>query len=249
MDFSKEYKPKKESLKDKVIVISGGGSGIGKAAALSFGNHGADLVLIGKSIENLESTYEDFLKTELKPPLLHSMDFESASEKDYQEINKVIMNEFGRLDGLLNNASILGDRTPLENYKFDVWKKVFEVNVHASFLLTKSLMPSLKLSKNASVIFTSSGVGKIGKAYWGAYSLSKFSTESMMQIFSEELENTSNIRVNSINPGRVRTKMRASAYPAEDPLSVSDAKDIMSAYLYLMSDDSKEMRGLSIAAQ
>lgn len=249
MDFSKEYKPKKESLKDKVIVISGGGSGIGKAAALSFGNHGADLVLIGKSIENLESTYEDFLKTELKPPLLHSMDFESASEKDYQEINKVIMNEFGRLDGLLNNASILGDRTPLENYKFDVWKKVFEVNVHASFLLTKSLMPSLKLSKNASVIFTSSGVGKIGKAYWGAYSLSKFSTESMMQIFSEELENTSNIRVNSINPGRVRTKMRASAYPAEDPLSVSDAKDIMSAYLYLMSDDSKETRGLSIAAQ
>jgi NAD(P)-dependent dehydrogenase (short-subunit alcohol dehydrogenase family) len=249
MDFSKEYQAKKEALKGKVILISGGGSGIGKAAAVSFGKHGADLVLIGKSIENLESTYEDFIKMNLKPPLLHSMDFENASEKDYQEVNEVIMGEFGRLDGLLNNASILGDRTPLEHYKLDVWKKVFEVNVHASFLLTKSLMPSLKLSKNASVIFTSSVVGKIGKAYWGAYSLSKFSTESMMQIFSEELKNTSNIRVNSINPGRVRTKMRAAAYPAEDPLSVLDAKNIMSAYLFLMSDDSKETSGASIAAQ
>jgi NAD(P)-dependent dehydrogenase (short-subunit alcohol dehydrogenase family) len=161
----------------------------------------------------------------------------------------LVIEELGQLDGLLNNAGILGDKTPLENYKIEVWKKVFDVNVHSSFLLTRSLLPALRASKNSSIIFTSSGVGKKGRAYWGAYSLTKFATESMMQIFSEELENTSNIRVNSIDPGSVRTKMRAAAYPAEDPLSLAGAEEIMNAYLYLMSNESLEINGQSIAAQ
>jgi NAD(P)-dependent dehydrogenase (short-subunit alcohol dehydrogenase family) len=232
-----------------VILISGGGSGIGKSAGLNFAEHGADLILVGKNPAHLESTYQEFLDKNLKPPLLHVMDLEQSTESNFQEINNVIEKEFGKLDGLLNNAGILGDKTPLENYKIDVWKKVFDVNVHASFLLTKSLLPVLKAAENSSIVFTSSGVGKRGRAYWGAYSLTKFATESMMQIFSEELENTSNIRVNSIDPGPVRTKMRVAAYPAEDPLSITDAKDIMNAYLYLMSNDSLETNGESITAQ
>ena len=249
MTLPKNYQAQQDALKEKVILISGGGSGIGKSAGLIFAEHGADLILVGKNPEHLESTYQEFLDKNLKPPLLHIMDFEKSNENDFQEINAVIEKEFGKLDGLLNNAGILGDKTPLENYKIDVWKKVFDINVHASFLLTKSLLPVLKAAENSSIIFTSSGVGKRGKAYWGAYSLTKFATESMMQIFSEELENTSNVRVNSIDPGRVRTKMRAAAYPAEDPLSLVDAKDIMNAYLYLMSNDSLETKGESISAQ
>jgi len=243
------YITTKDCLHNKVILISGGGSGIGRAAAIAFAKHGARLILTGKSLKNLEFTYDQFLAEGFTPPLIHTIDFESATEADYQKINTVIFNEFGKLDGLLNNAGILGDKTPLESYKVKMWKKVFDINVHAPFLLTKSLLPSLKESKNASVIFTSSGVGKKARAYWGAYSLSKFATESMMQIFSEELENTSNIRVNSIDPGSVRTKMRAAAYPAEDPLSVAGAEEIMNAYLYLMSNESLEINGQSIAAQ
>jgi len=249
MTLPKNYQAQKDALKEKVILISGGGSGIGKTAGLIFAEHGADLILLGKNKTNLESTYEEFLDRNLKPPLLHIMDLEQSTESNFREINNVIEKEFGKLDGLLNNAGILGDKTPLENYKIDVWKKVFDINVHASFLLTKSLLPVLKAAENSSIIFTSSGVGKVGKAYWGAYSLTKFATESMMQIFSEELENTSNIRVNSIDPGPVRTKMRAAAYPAEDPFSLVNAEDIMNAYLYLMSNDSLETNGESIAAQ
>ena len=249
MTLPKDYKAQQNALTEKVILVSGGGSGIGKSAGLIFAEHGADLILVGKNPAHLESTYQEFLDKNLKPPLLHIMDLEKSNENDFQEINTVIEKEFGKLDGLLNNAGILGDKTPLENYKIDVWKKVFDINVHASFLLTKSLLPVLKAAENSSIIFTSSGVGKRGKAYWGAYSLTKFATESMMQIFSEELENTSNVRVNSIDPGRVRTKMRASAYPAEDPLSLLEAKDIMNAYLYLMSNDSLETKGESISAQ
>ena len=249
MTLPKNYQAQQNTLKEKVILVSGGGSGIGKSAGLIFAEHGADLILVGKNPAHLESTYQEFLDKNLKPPLLHVMDFEKSNENDFQKINTVIEKEFGKLDGLLNNAGILGDKTPLENYKIDVWKNVFDINVHASFLLTKSLLPVLKAAENSSIIFTSSGVGKRGKAYWGAYSLTKFATESMMQIFSEELENTSNVRVNSIDPGRVRTKMRAAAYPAEDPLSLVDAKDIMNAYLYLMSNDSLETKGESISAQ
>jgi len=249
MTLPKNYQAQKDALKEKVILISGGGSGIGKTAGLIFAEHGADLILLGKNKTNLESTYEEFLDRNLKPPLLHIMDLEQSTESNFQEINNVIEKEFGKLDGLLNNAGILGDKTPLENYKIDVWKKVFDINVHASFLLTKSLLPVLKAAENSSIIFTSSGVGKVGKAYWGAYSLTKFATESMMQIFSKELENTSNIRVNSIDPGPVRTKMRAAAYPAEDPFSLVNAEDIMNAYLYLMSNESLETNGESIAAQ
>ena len=249
MTLPKNYQALQNVLKEKVILISGGGSGIGKSAGLIFAEHGADLILVGKNPAHLESTYQEFLDKNLKPPLLHIMDLEKSNENDFQEINTVIEKEFGKLDGLLNNAGILGDKTPLENYKIDVWKNVFDINVHASFLLTKSLLPVLKAAENTSVIFTSSAVGKRGKAYWGAYSLSKFATESMMQIFSVELENTRNVRVNSIDPGRVRTKMRAAAYPAEDPLSLLEAKDIMNAYLYLMSNDSLETKGESISAQ
>ncbi len=249
MTLPKNYQALQNVLKEKVILVSGGGSGIGKSAGLIFAEHGADLILVGKNPAHLESTYQEFLDKNLKPPLLHVMDLEKSNENDFQEINTVIEKEFGKLDGLLNNAGILGDKTPLENYKIDVWKNVFDINVHASFLLTKSLLPVLKAAENTSVIFTSSAVGKRGKAYWGAYSLSKFATESMMQSCSEELENTSNVRVNSIDPGRVRTKMRAAAYPAEDPLSLLEAKDIMNAYLYLMSNDSLETKGESISAQ
>ena len=247
--IKKQYRAENSCLQEKVILISGGGSGIGKAAAFAFAEHGADLILIGKSKDNLETAYEEFISKGLRAPFIHQIDFAQASEKNFQEINKVIISEFGKLDGLLNNASILGDKTPLENYKLDMWKTVFDINVHASFLLTKSLLPALKAARNSSIVFTSSGVGKVGKAYWGAYSLTKFATESMMEIFSEELENTSNIRVNSIDPGPVRTKMRAAAYPAEDPLSLLEAKDIMNNYLYLMSNDSLKTTGQSIAAQ
>ena len=126
---------------------------------------------------------------------------------------------------------------------------MLKVNLDASFLLTKNLIPLLKESNSSSIIFTSSGVGRKGRAYWGAYSISKFATEAMMQILFDELQNTTSIRVNCINPGAVRTKMREAAYPAENPQSNRSAIEIMNPYLYLISDLSKDINGQSIDAQ
>ena len=177
------------------------------------------------------------------------MNFKTADEKKYQEIVGAIKEEYSRIDGLVNNAGILGEKKPLEQYSYSVWRDVLKVNLDASFLLTKNLIPLLKESSSSSIIFTSSGVGRKGRAYWGAYSISKFATEAMMQILFDELQNTTSIRVNCINPGAVRTKMRESAYPAENPESNPSAIEIMNPYLYLMSDLSKDISGQSIDAQ
>ena len=177
------------------------------------------------------------------------MDFEKSEEREFEEIVGAIKEEHSIIDGLLNNAGILGEKKSLEQYNFSTWTSVLQVNLHASFLLTKNLIPLLKKSNNDSILFTSSGVGRKGKAYWGAYSISKFATEGMMQILSEEFQNTSRIRVNCINPGPVRTKMRELAYPAENPEVNPLASDIMRYYLYLMSDQSLKISGQTIDAQ
>ena len=240
---------KSNILKDKTIVISGAGSGIGRQAAKSFSEHGANLILLSKNIKKLETLYDEIIDEKKNDVIIQPLNFEIAEENDFEKIISAIKDKYPSIDGLLNNAGVLGEKKPLEQYNYATWKNVIKVNVDASFLLTKSLLPLLKKSNGSSIIFTSSGVGRKGRAYWGAYSISKFATEAMMQIFSEELQNTSSVRVNCINPGAVRTNMRESAYPAENPETNPSADKIMKPYLYLMSDISKEINGQSIDAQ
>jgi NAD(P)-dependent dehydrogenase (short-subunit alcohol dehydrogenase family) len=150
---------------------------------------------------------------------------------------------------LLHNASILGDRLPLEHYDANTWLRVMQINLHGPFLMTRALLPLLRQASEASIIFTSSGVGQTPRANWGAYSVSKYALEGMSLIFSQELENISAIRVNALNPGATRTRMRAAAFPAENPATLKTAEDLMPMYLYLMGPDSREVNGRSLNAQ
>ena len=243
------YNAPKNLLKDKVILVTGGGSGIGRQAGLTFTAFGAEVILLGKNSSHLNETYNLFEKNNLKKPILQAIDFEIAEEEDFKKISEEVLKEFGKLDGLLNNASILGTKTSIHNYDINEWRRVSKINFESSLLLTRSLLPVLQIPDNSSIVFTSSGVGRKGKAYWGAYAISKFATEGLVQILSEELEKTLGIRVNAINPGAVRTKMRAQAYPAEDPKTLKNPKDIMNAYLFLMGIDSLGITGKSIEAQ
>ena len=218
------YKAPDNLLKDKVILISGGGSGIGREAGLTFSSFGAETILLGKDPSNLEETYSLYEKNNLKKPILQVIDLETAQEEDFKKISNEVLKEFE-------------------------WRRVSKVNFESALLLTRSLFPVLEIPDNSSVVFTSSGVGKKGKAYWGAYAISKFATEGLVQILSEELEKTSGIRVNAINPGPVETKMRAQAYPAEDPKTLKSPKEVMNAYLFLMGIDSLNITGKSIEAQ
>ena len=248
LDF-KSYKFPSNTLEDKTIVITGAGSGIGREIAKCYSRLGAELILLSKSQDKLETLHDELSSDNSKNILIQPIDFALSEEKDYVQIVEALSEEYSKIDGLVNNAGILGEKKSIEQYNYKTWKQVMKVNLDAGFLLTKHLIPLLRESKSSSVIFTSSGVGRVGRPYWGSYSVSKFATEGLMQILSEELQNTSSIRVNCINPGAVRTKMRKSAYPAENPEINPLASEIMKPYIFFMSDVSENINGHSIDAQ
>ncbi len=243
------YKPPADLLAGKVILVTGAGSGIGRAAAQTYAAHGARVILLGRTISKLESAYDKILAAGHPKPVIAPMNLLQAQGPDYFQLRDRIDEEFGRLDGLLHNAGILGDRTPLEQYDIGTWTEVMHVNLTVPFVMTQVLMPLLNASGDASVVFTSSGVGRRGRAYWGAYAVSKFGTEGLSQVLADETSEAGRIRSNCINPGRTRTAMRANAYPAEDPESLPTPAAIMPAYLYLMGPDSRGVTGQSIDAQ
>ncbi|MCO7223860.1 YciK family oxidoreductase [Pleionea sp. CnH1-48] len=241
------YQAADDLLKDKVILITGAGDGIGKSAALTYAKHGATVILLGRTTEKLEQVYDEIEAQGGPQPAIIPVNLLNLSIEQAQQIGEKILSEFGRLDGLLHNASQLGQLSPIDSYNDEHWLNIMQVNVNATFFLTKALLPALRQSPAASVIFTSSGVGNKGRAFWGAYSVSKFATEGFAQVLADELEK-SNIRVNTINPGATRTKMRAKAYPVEDPMTVKTPAEIMPLYLYLMGADSAEVHGQRIDA-
>lgn len=243
------YQAPADALNNRIILVTGAGEGIGREAALQYAAHGATVILLGRTQEKLDKVYDEIESSGYAQAAIVPMNLEVATEHDYIELCNTLHLEFGRLDGILHNASILGVRAPIENFDPIIWHQVMQVNVNAPFMLTQTLMPLLTKSEDASIIFTSSSVGRKGKAYWGAYAVSKFATEGLMQVLADELENTANIRVNAINPGATRTNMRAFAYPGENPETLLTPAEIMPLYLYLIGPDSKEIQGQSMDAQ
>jgi len=248
-EFLAKYQATENLLADKIIAVTGAGDGIGKANALAFAKHGATVVLIGRTQSKLEAVYDEIEASGYPLPAIYPMNFEGAIEKDFQDMQEVFQQEFGRLDGILHNASELGKRSPIASYSVDEWNKLQQVNLTAPFLMTKNLLPLLENAASASVVFTGSSVGRKGKAYWGAYAVTKAATENLVQILCDELEGTTNIRVNSINPGATRTRMRAAAYPAEDPNTLVTPESLVNRYLFLMGKDSEGISGQQFDAQ
>ncbi|MNZ26680.1 putative oxidoreductase YciK [compost metagenome] len=244
-----DYTARPDLLQGRVILITGAGRGIGAAAARTFAAHGATVLLLGKSEENLNEVYDQIEAAGHPQPVVIPFNLETALPHQYDELAATIENEFGKLDGLLHNASILGLRSPIEQISGDNFMRVMQVNVNAMFMLTHTMLPLLKLASDASVIFTSSGVGRKGRAYWGAYAVSKFATEGLMQVLADECDGTSAVRANSVNPGATRTGMRAQAYPGENPFNNPMPEDIMPVYLYLMGPDSAGVNGQALDAQ
>ena len=244
-------KNKDINLSNKTIFITGASDGIGKSLSIKAANLGAKIILSGRSKKKLESIHDEIRSNkDCISPSIALLDFETADVESYFSLSETILKNFDKIDGLVHCAGILGDRTPIEQYKPEVWQRVMHVNLTAPFVLTQALFPALKLSNNPSIIFTSSDYAKNGKAFWGAYSVSKFGTESLSQILANENHHNT-MRVNCINPGSVNTKMRLAAFPAEnkEELKPPDDNDILAPYLYLLSDASIKVSGKSINAQ
>jgi len=219
--------------------VTGAGDGIGRCAARTFAAYGANVVLLGRTQHKLEAVYDEITTTTRTDPTITTWDLETAADDAYVELNELIIEHYGRLDGLLHNASMLGPRVPIEHYDAASWRRVMHVNVDTVFLLTQSLLPALRRSDDASVVLTSSSVGRAGRAYWGAYAVSKFAVEGFAQVLADELAHEGRVRVATLNPGATRTQMRATAYPGEDPRTVAAPESRMDLYLYLLGPDAR----------
>jgi NAD(P)-dependent dehydrogenase (short-subunit alcohol dehydrogenase family) len=232
-------------LKNKVALVTGGSRGIGKAIAAAYVREGAKVLICARNETEIERAVQALRATGGE---IFGVSGDIGDSDDARRIVGAVLERFGGIDVLVNNASLLGPRVPIAEYPLSSWKEVMRVNVDGLFLVTREVLQTMIPSRKGSIINITSGVGRVGRARWGAYSASKFALEGITQTLAEELKD-SGIRVNSLNPGPTRTAMRAAAYPDEDPLTLPRPDEIMKAFVYLASEDSLGVTGKSFDAQ
>ena len=236
------YKVKEGELEGKVILVTGANRGFGLAITMDLAKAGATVIMLGRDLGSLEYAYDAVVDAGYKEPILYPLDLEGATPENYQELQDNILDKFKKLDGLIHNAAILGTQMPIDQYDIKLWYSTLQINLSAPFMLTQFLIPALMKSDDARILFLSSKVGRKARAYWGAYSVSKFGIEGFAKTLSEELEKTQ-ITVNTINPGKIRTEMRRTAYPAEDASTVPRPEEKSSVIVYLLSNEGSKING------
>jgi len=243
MQIPHDWQPVDRFLKDRVILVTGAGNGIGAAVAKSCAHFGARVVLLDKTVRNLEQVYDAIESAGDPQAAIYPMNLEGATEKDFIDLANTIEKEFGRLDGLLHNAAMLGALIPVAHFESELWFRILQVNLNAPFLLTRACLDLLMQSPDASILFSSDAVGRHGKAYWGAYGVSKAALENLMQTLADEMESNTRVRINSLDPGPVTTGLRNLAYPGENPQAVASPDDVVRPHLYILGPDSKGVTG------
>ncbi len=229
---------KKDFLINKNILITGAASGIGKSLTKYLSECGANILMLSKDELKLDDLYDEIVKKYNTDPCILKCDLEKLNEDTAAEINKIINENYSGIDAVIFNAAILEKMSHIESYDLITWERVLKINLTSIFLLSKNLIPLLKKASNPRIIFTSSSVGKKGKAFWGAYSVSKAGLNALSEIIADEVESVSDVKVFNFDPKATRTKMRSIAYPAENPSTLKDAQELMDYYLWMLSDQS-----------
>ena len=242
-----DWTPPADLLKSRVILVTGAANGIGKAVVKDMAAHGATTVLLDRDVKGLEQTYDEIVAAGHPQPAIYPMDLQGATPDDYTQLAATLEQEFNQLDGLIHNAAQLGALVPFANFEHELWFQTLQTNLNAPYLMTMACLGLLYASKDASIVFTSDAVGRYGKAYWGAYAVSKAGLEAFMQVLADELEANTTIRVNSLDPGPVRTTLRRTAYPAENSHTLNAPGDVTRPFLYLAGPDSRGITGQQFA--
>ena len=246
MIIPSSYQIKEGELKGKVILVTGANRGFGLAMTMDLSKAGATVIMLGRDLGSLEYAYDAVIDKGFQEPILYPLDIEGATPENYQSLQDDIFNQFKKLDGLIHNAAILGTMMPVDQYDIKLWYSTLQINLNGPFMMTQFLIPLLNKSDDARILFLSAEQGREAKAYWGAYGVSKFAVEGFAKTLSEELEKT-NIRVNTLDPGVMRTEMRRAAYPAEDTTKNPLPESKSPAIVYLMLPVSSKYNGKKLA--
>ena len=234
------YQTTTDSLAGKVILVAGASGAIGSEVAKACAASGASVILQGRKTRRLEQLYDAIENAGRPEPVLAPFDYHKVDTTAYQELATMIATEFGKLDGLVFAAGIPGHLAPVDQLSFANWQQVMLVNMQAPFLITQACLPLLRKAQAASVVFTSE---EKQRAYWASYAMSKAALNAFASVLCDELDGTSAIRVNAVNPAPTRSGLRQAAYPAENPDALNAATDCVNAFLYLLSNDSGKTNG------
>ncbi len=232
-----DYKPSNGQLNGKVILVTGAADGIGKAVSLALAQYGATVLMLDKKARHLEKVYDQALERGFTEPVILPVDLMDVTPESATVLAQSVYDDIGHIDGLLHNAADLGSPSPLDQYDMAYWNSVMQTNLHATYYISRAMLPLLKQDHQTNLLFTTADVGREARAYWGAYAIAYAGVESQMTIWAEELENTSNIKVNSIDPGAVRTSFRRRSHPGESQDSLVTPQSIAAAYLYIFSNE------------
>ncbi len=232
-------------IKNKVVVITGASKGLGATLARGFARSGAKVALCARGKGELEKIEQEIINED---GTVFTLPIDVKIPDHVDNFASATIDKYGRVDAVINNASILGQRVPVSDYQYSTWNNVIDVNINGIFLMTKAFLPALMKQRSGSIINLSSGVGNKGKPRWGAYCVSKFGVEGFSYMLAEEMREYT-VRVNIVNPGGLATDMRRAAYPEEDQSRLKKPEDILDVFLYLVSDASKDMTGERINAQ
>lgn len=237
------YAPECDLLAGRNILVTGAGDGIGRALAIGFARYGATVILLGRKVKKLEAVYDEIEKAGYPQPAIYPLDLEKAPVAAFDQLGQVLSENFSTLDGLVQNAAIMGQHSPILSMDSDIWQQVMQVNLTAPYLITRSCYPLLKAANNASLIFTSDKVASQGRAFWGAYAVAKAGLDNLMQIIADEWENMTDIRVNSLDPGPVQTWLRRQIFPGEEIDLLPTPEDTLLPFLYLIDGQGHAVRG------
>ncbi len=234
---------------DRVILVTGATDGIGRALALALGARGATVILLGRQETALDETYDLIIQSGGVTPAIVPCDLATLTSKKAQELAQHLRRDLGRVDGLAHIAGVLGGREPIQSHRPTQWDLVMQVNLTSVFYLTQALLPLLDISASGRIVFATSSAGIRVEAYWGAYAVSKAGLEMFAGMLAEELENTSRIRVFTVNPNGTRTKMRAEAMPGENPSTLPSPQAVSDAFLYGLTEQAGAFHGQRINAR
>jgi NAD(P)-dependent dehydrogenase (short-subunit alcohol dehydrogenase family) len=236
-----------KKLINNVGLITGATRGIGKAVAAAYVREGARVFICARNQQEVAATVREF-RFDSTDAQVDGCAGDVGKEADVCRIVDAVIERFHTIDTLINNASLLGPRVALVQYPLGQWEEVLHVNLHGVFLLSQQVVKRMIAQRHGSIINVSSGVGRVGRARWGAYAVSKFGLEGLTQVLADEVKEFG-IRVNSVNPGPTRTAMRAEAYPEEDPLTLPTPEQITPIFVHLASAQSENVTGEMLEAK